>query len=185
MEVMTIVMTGQFVTLIRLSHGQYVLACILREKWCLAGFGFFFFGQGRSLSATYFFIQKMCQEMEGVSRARELERSAVSDLSSLISDQRETSHPEGDQGNYLNCTIDHSPTSARSITAMGVGNTLWEGENQICVSSSTEQSFSKQYTSQLRANSGIHRKTKTLAQYIKTDHRELKLNKLSLELRLF
>lgn len=69
--------------------------------------------------------------MGGVSRARELERSAVSDLSSLISDQREMPHPEGDQGNYLNCTIDHSPTSARSITAMGVGNTLWE-ESNLC-----------------------------------------------------
>lgn len=40
----------------------------------------------------------MCQEMEGVSRARGLERSAVNDLSSLISDQRETSHPVGEQG---------------------------------------------------------------------------------------
>lgn len=39
----------------------------------------------------------MCQEMEGVPRARVLERSAVNDLSSLISDQRETSHPVGEQ----------------------------------------------------------------------------------------
>lgn len=67
--------------------------------------------------------------MGGVSRARGLERSAVSELSSLILDQRETSHPEGEQGNYLNWTTDHSPTSARSITATGGGNTLWEEEN--------------------------------------------------------
>lgn len=67
--------------------------------------------------------------MGGVSRARGLGRSAVNELSSLISDQRETFYPEGEQGNYLNCTTDHFPTSARSITAMGTDPTLWQGEN--------------------------------------------------------
>lgn len=37
----------------------------------------------------------MCQGTGGASRAKGIERSAVSDLSSLISEQRKTSHPGG------------------------------------------------------------------------------------------
>lgn len=36
--------------------------------------------------------------MEGVSRAREIERSALNELSSLISEPRKVSHPGGEQG---------------------------------------------------------------------------------------
>lgn len=123
--------------------------------------------------------------MGEVSRARGLERSAVNELSSLISDQRETSHPEGEQGNYLNCTTDlplHQDQSQLWVQALLFGKGRIKSvfpDLQNNLFPSNTQSSSKPVGSTGKQS------LKTLSQYIKIDHMELKLNKLSLELRCF
>lgn len=77
--------------------------------------------------------------MRGASRAVGTERSAVNELSSLISEQSVTVNRE-QLPNYI---TDHFPTSSRWITAMGVENILWERKNWIYGSWITAQAFSK------------------------------------------